>query len=445
VIINKRIDAGSYAMIAIVTIVAVVGLIVLFSVKLTAGSHAAEGIASEDLVGQAFKGSSGNPGLKRVLIRPFTPADDARIRPLVEVRHEFDGAFSANVPVDVIPRIEQLADVEDVLVYEIKAKPVCGDGLIHPREECGEPGLPGCPEGQTCQDCKCVSPSEESARTCTPSVQKPYGIVMVNGGSGGSAVNVAVLDTGVTTDHLDLDVKLCKDATKRGIRKGCSDGSGHGTHVAGTVAATSGTDALGIFGVAPAANLWAVKVCGNNGLCFTDDMAAGIRYVADQGANIISMSIGGDRQSSLVKDAIDYATAKGVLVVAAAGNDGPANGTIDYPGANVKVIAAGAIDQNENVPSFSSRGINDGDFIIEEREVEFGTPGVAVESTWKDGCYKTISGTSMSTPHVSGLAAKLWQGTAAATRTHLQNLAKNHDLHTAGDDTATGFGLPISP
>ena len=114
--------------------------------------------------------------------------------------------------------------------------------------------------------------------------------------------------------------------------------------------------------------------------------------------------------SSQILSAIDYAVDNGLLVVAAAGNDGPELGSIDYPGAYVKVIAVGAIDSNENVPDWSSRGINDGDYIIEEKEVEFGAPGVNIESTYNDGCYEYMSGTSMATPHVSGLAAKLWQG-----------------------------------
>jgi len=108
-------------------------------------------------------------------------------------------------------------------------------------------------------------------------------------------------------------------------------------------------------------------------------------------------------------------------------------------------MAVGAIDVNEVVPSWSSRGINDGDYIVEPREVEFGAPGVSVESTWKDGAYKVISGTSMATPHISGLAAKLWSGNAADTRTLLHDKALLHDLHTTGDDTATGFGLPQVP
>jgi subtilisin len=266
---------------------------------------------------------------------------------------------------------------------------------------------------------------------------------MVNGSTEGAGVTVAVLDTGAYEDHLDLDVQVCKDATKRGIVNGCKDGNGHGTHVAGTIAANGGSDGLGIYGVAPEASLMVIKVCRNSGSCWSDDIAAGMRYAADNGANIISMSLGSDVESSLIRDAIDYAAGKDVLVVAAAGNDGPSEGSIDYPGANAKVVAVGAIDGNEAVASWSSRGINDGDYMIENKEVEFGAPGVSVESASINGCYTTKSGTSMATPHVSGLAAKLWQGSASSTRAYLQNISK--DIWTSGDDSATGFGLPVAP
>jgi len=377
----------------------------------------------------------------RFLVKSNNPA----LKAVFGIQHNFYNGFTTELTKGQLNMLEKFGvEVEEVELYHILGKPICGNGIIEGGEKCGEPGLEECSTGYLCQNCKCVLETEPSPteRTCEPSTPKPYGIGMVNGGSGGAGINVAVLDTGVYSDHLDLDVKLCKDTTKRGIKNGCSDSNGHGTHVSGTIAANGGDDGLGIFGVAPEANLWIVKVCGPRG-CWTDDIAEAIKYVTNQGADIISMSLGGDAESSLIKNAIDYATNKGVLVIAAAGNDGPKDGSIDYPGANAKVIAVGAIDSLEAVPDWSSRGINDDDYIIEEKEVEFGAPGVAVESTYKNGCYAFGDGTSMATPHIAGLAAKLWQSNAADTRTYLHTIAK--DIWTAGDDTATGFGLPISP
>jgi len=391
----------------------------------------------------------GNPGeaTKRVFVSG-NPASTFIVKSTFAVQHEFEDGFTVAVGAKGLAALEKIPEIplEAVPLYHVSGKPgLCGNGVLDPGEKC-EIGY-SCPEGQVCKNCKCVEETTAPPeRACYPSEQTPWGIVKVNGSSGGAGVKVAVLDTGVYKDHLDLKANIadCKDTTKRGIKNGCADRNGHGTHVAGTILASAGSDGKGIYGVAPEAKLMAIKVCGASG-CWADDIAAGIKYAADNGANIISMSLGGDTQSSLIRDAINYATGEGVL--AAAGNDGPADGSIDYPGANVKVIAVGAIDsaEAEAVPSWSSRGINDGDYIIEEREVEFGAPGVSVESTYKDGCYTNMSGTSMATPHVTGLAAKLWDTNATTTRTKLQELAKLHDVYTEGDDTATGFGLPIAP
>jgi len=341
--------------------------------------------------------------------RYLVKSNNGFLKSMFGARHNFHNGFSTELTEGQLRTLEVLGvEFEKIENYQIQGKP------------------------------------STQTRTCKPINQKPYGVLMVNGSLGGAGVNVAVLDTGVNTKHLDLKISLCKDTTKAGVKNGCSDGNGHGTHVSGTIAANGGSDGLGIFGVAPQANLWMIKVCGNGGQCWWDDIAAGINYASDNGANIISMSLGGE-DNILIRDAVNYAFSKGVLVIAAAGNSGPSEGSILYPGAYSNVVAVGAIDANKTVPDWSSRGINDGDYIIEEREVEAAAPGVFVESTWKDGCYNTISGTSMATPHISGLAAKLWQGDAGSTRIYLQNLAKNHDLYTSGDDSATGFGLPISP
>ena len=294
-----------------------------------------------------------------------------------------------------------------------------------------------------------------------PSSQLPWGVLAVYGNpsllastSGGDGVNVAVLDTGVLNTHPDLVSRVtdCKDFTvvKQPIVDGkCDDKNGHGTHIAGTIAADGGSDGLGIYGVAPEANIYAYKVCGNNGSCWSDDIANAIKTAANNGANIINMSLGSDSESSFIADAITYAVEKGVLVVAAAGNDGDDIGSIDYPGANPDVVAVGAFDINLDIPDWSSRGINSTTTsnVVERGDIEFAAPGLVIESTWKDGGYVIMSGTSMATSHVAGLAAKLWQKDAIgktpaeATRELLQ---KNfsQDLLLVGDDNASGFGFP---
>ncbi len=375
----------------------------------------------------------------------YVLSDVADVKAFLGVRHEFPGLFSTDLTPEQVEFLDGLGiETVPVELYQITGKPVCGDGIAHKGEQCGEPGLPECPEGYVCENCKCVEETAPPERSCYPRYQKPWNIQTVNGGSGGAGVIVAVLDTGVYKDHLDLkaNVGYCKDATKGGIKNGCTDSHGHGTHVSGTILANGGDDGQGILGVAPEATLMAIKVCGRRG-CWGDDIADAIYYAADNGANIISMSLGGDSPDPLVEAAIAYAVDKGVLLVASAGNDGPALGSIDYPAAYAEVIAVGATHMPSYVPDWSSRGINDGDYVIEEKEVEFGAPGIGIESTYNDGCYKFMDGTSMAAPHVSGLAAILWQGSTEATRSYLQSIAV--DIWDPGDDPATGFGLPIAP
>jgi subtilisin len=307
-----------------------------------------------------------------------------------------------------------------------------------------------------------------------PSDRTPWGIqaiyndAAIQATSGGNGIKVAVLDTGANTSHADLtnQVEQCKDFTQTKsplIDGSCSDGNGHGTHVAGTVLADGGSTGQGIYGVAPEADLWAYKVLNNRGSGYSDDIASAIRMAADEATRtaskvIISMSLGSSAKDSLISSAVDYAYGKGVLVVAAAGNDGPSSNTIGYPGALVNAVAVAALENVQQngtyrVADFSSRGNpnTDGDYIIQERDVEVSAPGRAIESTWNDGSYNTISGTSMATPHVSGLAAKIWAENPAMSHTQLraelQNRAKSNDIlggtgAASGDDYASGFGFP---
>ena len=171
-----------------------------------------------------------------------------------------------------------------------------------------------------------------------PSDQTPWGVETVYNDSavastsGGSGVNVVLLDTGIDSSHPDLKNRIyaCKDFTnprKPVINGKCGDKNGHGTHVGGIIAADASNDGLGIYGIAPAASISAFEVCGNNGSCFADDVAAALKTAADSGANIVNMSLGGNFDSSLIREAVEYAASKGVLMVAASGNDGPDEGS----------------------------------------------------------------------------------------------------------------------
>lgn len=299
--------------------------------------------------------------------------------------------------------------------------------------------------------------AEDRAKRHKPSDQTPWGIQIVYNDpliektSGGAGVNIAVLDTGVHKAHPDLKnvVKECKDFTTLRIPfvdGKCDDKNGHGTHVSGIIAANGGSDNLGLYGIAPESKIFAYKVCMNNGSCWADDVAVAIKTAVDSGVNIINLSLGSDSESQLITNAVIYAASKNVLVVAAAGNDGPYQGSIDYPAFNIETVGVGALDENLITTEWSSRGFNasSSPYILEEGDIEFAAPGANIESTWKDGNYVILSGTSMAAPHVSGLAAKLWQkdaeNPALSTRSLLRQFSK--DIAPAGDDNDSGWGLP---
>jgi subtilisin len=318
-----------------------------------------------------------------------------------------------------------------------------------------------------------VAAKPGSGAQAVPSDRTPWGMEAIyndssiQSTSGGDGIKVAVLDTGVYTDHADLkgSAEQCKNFTDRRtalVNGSCTDKNGHGTHVAGTVLAHGGSG-QGIYGVAPGADLWAYKVLNDQGSGYSDDIAGAIQHAADEANRtgskvVISMSLGSSSKNTLIADAVDYAYGRGVLVVAAAGNSGPNSNTIGYPGALVNAVAVAALENVQQngtyrVADFSSRGnpATDGDYVIQERDVELSAPGRAIESTWFDGSYNTISGTSMATPHISGLAAKIWAAnpnmSSAQLRTELQNRAKTNDIlggtgAAAGDDYASGFGFP---
>ena len=229
--------------------------------------------------------------------------------------------------------------------------------------------------------------------------------------TGGSDVTVAVVDSGVDADHPDLVGKLLRGRNFVGGApdpNDTDDDCGHGTHVAG-IAAASSNNAAGIAGVSWGARILPVKALyrdtSGRVIGYDSWIANGIVYAADSGAEIINLSLGGTSVSPTLASAVDYAYERGILVVAAAGNCGdssyPLNGCTSlnqwiYPAASAHTLAVAATDRQDLRASFSTQA----------SYVDVAAPGASIVSTYPDG-YASLSGTSMATPFVSGLAALL--------------------------------------
>jgi thermitase len=204
-------------------------------------------------------------------------------------------------------------------------------------------------------------------------------------------VTVAILDTGIDLDHPDLASKIISNVnftTSPTVDGICS----HGTHVAGIAAACT-NNGIGIAGLGYSSSLMNVKVIGDDGLGYYSWVTKGVIWAADNGARVINLSLGGSSASSTLESAVNYAWNKGVVVVAAAGNDG--NSTPCYPAYYTNCIAVAATDWCDNLASWSNRG----DW------VDVAAPGRYIYSTVANNSYDYMGGTSMASPHVAGLAA----------------------------------------
>jgi ferredoxin-NADP reductase len=196
-----------------------------------------------------------------------------------------------------------------------------------------------------------------------------------------------------------------------------------------------------MWGMAPEAEIYSYRVCEPNRECWGAYVAAGIYAAIADSMNIINMSLDGPGHDAAIQAAIDSALAHNILVVGAAGNSPPFS-YIGWPASYPEVMSVGAIAESREPWAYSAPGFNDGDYVRESREIEAAAPGAAVLAALKSGCWVLGSGTSLAAPMVTGLAAKLWNGDAAATRARIDRAARFRDLHVAGDDTLTGFGLP---
>jgi subtilisin family serine protease len=252
----------------------------------------------------------------------------------------------------------------------------------------------------------------------------------------GEGITIAVLDTGIDDDHADVK-NVVKEQDFTG--EGTDDENGHGTHVASTAAGTGAVSGGANKGVAPKAKLIDVKVLNRLGSGVMSDTIAGIQYAVLNDADIISMSLGADipcnglDATSLASDA---AVRQGVHVIVAAGNTGPLPGTIGSPGCAINVVTVGAVDRLDNMAVFSSRGPTlDG-----RTKPDIVAPGVLILAAQTKGTYTAKSGTSMATPHVSGVVALILSQNPGLTPEQLKNVLIDTALDLGQDKNSQGAG-----
>lgn len=252
-----------------------------------------------------------------------------------------------------------------------------------------------------------------------------------NSGFTGKGVKIAVIDSGIAS-HNDLVIK--DGISTVDYTDSYSDDQGHGTHVAGIIGARN--NGIGLKGVAYDAHIYAVKAFDWEGNAYLSDLIEGVEWSIANNMNIINLSGGSPENSNAFKAVFDRAYAKGLLIVAAAGNVGTQNGAgdnVEYPARYSSVIAVGALDQNTKRTEFSSTGPS----------VEVMAPGMYVYSTMRNNGYDYLSGTSMATPYVAGQLALLKQAYPKLTNKDLRAIMAEEakDLGKVGRDPLFGHGL----
>ena len=247
--------------------------------------------------------------------------------------------------------------------------------------------------------------------------------------SGGEDVIIAILDTGVDPNHLDLNDKILKGFNAFDESDEFSDSHGHGTHVAGVAAALT-NNVTGIAGVSWKSRILPVKVLNEKGEGSSYEVAKGIYWAVENGAQVINMSLGDYYDAEVLYDAIRFAYNNDVVLIAASGNDNVEDPM--YPAQYDEVLTVAAVDDARNRAFFSNYG----------QHVDVSAPGTHIPSLFPDNNYVVMSGTSMAAPHVTGLA-----GLIRALRPDLSNeqvydviRSTAHDLGTAGHDPYYGHG-----
>ena len=256
----------------------------------------------------------------------------------------------------------------------------------------------------------------------------------------GKGIKIGIIDSGIDRTHPDL--KIAGGISYIGSSTNYHDANGHGTHVAGIIAARDND--IGIIGVAPEAELYAIKVMGKDGLGNNSDVVKGIEWAITKNLDIINLSLTTEQKSVVMELALQNAYDHGLIIVGAAGNNEegfiePVN--VLYPARYPTVIAVGAINKDNKKAKFSYYG----------NSLEFVAPGEEINSTYIQNpstkLYATSSGTSMAAPFVTGIAALYKEAYPLLTNKKIRSLmqADTIDLGTPGKDRLYGYGLVQAP
>jgi thermitase len=244
---------------------------------------------------------------------------------------------------------------------------------------------------------------------------------------GSPGISIAILDTGIDINHSDLAAKILDSVNFSDSPTPGFNGHNHGTHVAG-IAAAATSNGIGVAGLGRDCSLLNVKVLDDSGYGYYSWVAEGIIWAADNGADVINLSLGGSSHSAAMEDAVDYAWSSGVVVVAAAGNSGSSSPF--YPAYYTNCIAVGATDASDNLASFSNHG----------SWVDVVAPGSSIYSTMPDGQYGYKHGTSMACPHVAGLSGLVFSVAADSNG----NGRLNDEVRSTIEATCDDVGIDVA-
>ncbi|AKP45704.1 S8 family peptidase [Bacillus smithii] len=375
----------------------------LLSVSLALGLNVESGIASANDQPSSQKGEK-----EVVVVYKNMKGKEAAIENSHDVEHQFKS----------IPAVSVTADKQDV--RQLESNP----NIAYVEENV--PFQLADSSFQTLSTSRAVSSNEKTWDMQAINASKAW-----ENGVTGKGVKIAVIDTGIAS-HSDLNIP--GGVSTVDYTSSYKDDNGHGTHVAGIIGAKR--NGIGIAGVAPDAQIYAVKALDKNGNGNLQDIAEALDWAIANKMDIINMSFGTSTDSKILHDLVDKAYKSGILLVAAGGNNGNSSGTgdtVEYPAKYSSVVAVSSLNSNKNRSVFSATG----------PEIEVSAPGENIVSTYLNGEYAVGSGTSMAAPHVAGMLALLKQMHPNELNSQLRAEAEKEamDLGKKGKDDWYGYGM----